>query len=257
MRSFNASSSNAELLDLVMGATDAASLLLATLGAQKNVMTGVREGQYSIDVVTDNAIREVFTSAGVAVFSEESGFDEVVWPLSGDALVAVVDPLDGSTNADRGIPWYSTSIALIDAVGLRIGVVKNQANGDVYVASRGEGATRNGMPIRVAQPRALAQSVVGVSAMPDKEIGWWQFRALGSAALDLCLVASRGLDAWVDFGSHGMWDYAAGMLIVQEAGGAVDEVFGRGPLHAEYDSRRTIVAASTGELLQKLVQARK
>lgn len=249
MRSFNASASNADLLDLVMGATDAASQLLATLGAQKNVMTGVREGQYTIDVATDNAIREVFTSAGVAVFSEESGFDEVVWPLSGDALVAVVDPLDGSTNADRGIPWYSTSIALIDAVGLRIGVVKNQANGDVYVASRGEGATQNGMPIRVAEPRALAQSVVGVSAMPDKEIGWWQFRALGSAALDLCLVASGGLDAWVDFGLHGMWDYAAGMLIVQEAGGSVGERDGLDPLHGVYADRRSIRAGASLELL--------
>ena len=257
MRSFNASASNAELLNLVLSATDAVSRLLATLGNQKNVMTGVREGQYSIDVATDNAIREVFGSVDIAVFSEESGFDEVAWPLSGDALVAIVDPLDGSTNADRGIPWYSTSIALIDESGLRIGVVKNQANGDVYVASRGGGASRNGMPIRVGSPRALAQSVVGVSAMPEKEIGWWQFRALGSAALDLCLVASGALDAWVDFGSHGLWDYAAGMLIVQEAGGAVDEVFGMTSLHADYHSRRTIAAASTGELLQKLVQARK
>lgn len=255
MPSINAKSSDSQLIEL--GLAVAKSVRAAMLGVESHGMTGAREGQYAFDVVADNAALAVLREVGVRVLSEESGVEAGSWPLRGDELLAILDPLDGSTNADRGIPWFSTSIAFVDAKGLRAAVVVNQISGDEFTATRGGGAFRNGESIRVADEKLLSECVVGLSGLPKTNPGWWQFRVLGSAALDLCLVASGGLDAWVDCESHGVWDYAGGMLIVAEAGGTVQEVFGMDPIHADYEVRRTIVAAASDAVCQQLKIFRK
>jgi myo-inositol-1(or 4)-monophosphatase len=82
---------------------------------------------------------------------------------------------------------------------------------------------------------------------------------LGAAALDLSLVASGSLDAYLDCsrGAHGPWDYLGGALICREAGAFVVDAFDRELVVLEHDARRTPVAAATEELLQELVEARK
>jgi fructose-1,6-bisphosphatase/inositol monophosphatase family enzyme len=212
---------------------------------------GTRPGQYHLDVAADDAALPVLHGAGLAVLSEESG-------LTGDGpsgLLAVIDPVDGSTNAHRGVPFYSTSICVLDPEGPLVGLVVNQDIGTRYVATRGGGAERDGRPIKPSGCDALDQALVGVSGFPGRHPGWAQFRALGAASLECCAVAEGVLDAYLTVGRSTLygWDYLAGLLICQEAGASAAEREGRGLIVRDDSSRRLIVAATAalaGQLRQ-------
>jgi fructose-1,6-bisphosphatase/inositol monophosphatase family enzyme len=174
-------------------------------------------------------------------------------------VTVVVDPLDGSTNASHGIPWFATSLCAVDGDGPLAAVVVHLTSGTTYRARRGGGATRDGEPIRPSKTRELGDAVVGLSGLPPRHLGWRQFRVLGAAALDLCLVASGGLDAYLDCTSppaHGPWDYLGGLLVCTEAGAGVADAFGEELVTLDHAARRTPVAASTPELLTELRAAR-
>lgn len=214
---------------------------------------GTRPGQYLSDLAADSAALDVLTRAGIGALSEESGLHHPDRPL-----LAVVDPVDGSTNASRRIPWYATSLCVLDADGARAAVVVNQASGARFEAVRGGGARCDGRPLRSSGCTALADALVAVSGLPARHLGWRQFRALGAAALDLCAVAGGAVDAYLDCGhdAHGPWDYLGGMLVCREAGAVVADLGGR-PLDARgHADRRSPVAAATPELLAALVAAR-
>ncbi len=217
-------------------------------------LAGTRPGQYRSDLAADLAALEVLEAAGLGVLSEESGLHRP------DAeVVVVLDPVDGSTNAAHGIPWYATSLCAVDGAGARAALVVNLASGDRFEAVRGGGARRNGSPVVPAEPRALADSLVALSGYPHRPLGWRQFRALGAAALDLCAVACGMIDGYVDclVDAHGSWDYLGGMLICQEAGAAVSDAQGRDLVSLRHEDRRTPVAAATPDLLDELLAARR
>jgi len=214
---------------------------------------GTRPGQYLSDLAADTAAIEVLDRAGLGALSEESGLHHPDRPL-----LAVLDPVDGSTNASRRIPWFATSICVLDAEGARAAVVVNQASGVRYEAVRGGGARCHGRPLSPSSCTALPEAVVAVNGLPARHLGWRQFRALGAAALDLCAVADGLVDAYVDCtnDSHGPWDYLGGMLVCREAGALVVDLDGR-PLEARrHADRRTPVAAATPGLLAALAEAR-
>ena len=215
-------------------------------------LAGTIPGQYRADLVADGAAIEVLDGAGLGVLSEESGLHHPE-----RELLAVLDPLDGSTNASRGIPWYATSICVLDAQGPRAAVVWNQSRGTQYEATRGGGARRDGEPISPSGQTELSHAVVGLAGFPARYLGWRQYRALGAAALDLCLVADGTLDAYLDSSraAHGPWDYLGGMLVCTEAGAIVREREGRGLVVREYGPRRSPLAAATAELGEELYQA--
>jgi fructose-1,6-bisphosphatase/inositol monophosphatase family enzyme len=170
------------------------------------------------------------------------------------ALVAVVDPVDGSTNAARGIPWYASSICVLDEAGPRVSVVANLANGMRYHAVRGAGAWRGTTRVRPSGGRSLREAVVAISGMPGRHLGWAQFRAFGAAALELCAVADGTFDAFV-VGAHAAlapWDYLGAMLVCQEAGAVIGELQGRDLVTRDPGVRRAVVAAATPELLGQL-----
>ena len=102
-------------------------------------LAGTRHGQYRSDLAADAAALAVLDEAGLGVMSEESGSTRV-----DREIVVVIDPVDGSTNASRGIPWYATSLCAVDAAGPRAAVVVNQATGVRFEAVRGGGARRDG-----------------------------------------------------------------------------------------------------------------
>lgn len=215
-------------------------------------VSGVRDGQYSVDLVADQACLDVLDAAGYRVLSEESGITGP--PGSEAAPIVVVDPLDGSTNASRGVPWFATALCLVDATGPAVAMVANHATGERFVATRGGGATRDGRPIGVSAQTELAHAIVGASGLPSHHFGWAQFRALGASAPDICLVACGVTDGWFDTGAfHGVWDYLASVLIVTEAGGAVAEVGGRELAILDHTARRGPVVAATPELLEQLL----
>jgi fructose-1,6-bisphosphatase/inositol monophosphatase family enzyme len=215
---------------------------------------GTRAGQYLSDLAADEAALAVLERAGLGVMSEESGLH------GGDRdVIVVIDPVDGSTNASRALPWYATSLCAVDRDGARVAVVVDQAGGGRFEAVRGGGARVDGVALRPSACTGMAEALVGLSGYPPWWFGWKQFRALGAAALDLCAVAGGRLDAYVDcsVGAHGAWDYLGGMLICQEAGALVVDAWDRPLVTTEHAARRTPVAAATPELLALAVAERR
>ena len=152
------------LLALCHRAVDAVPVALAPVADWRP--RGERPGQYAIDLTADRAVLEVLDEAGIGVVSEESGVHR-----PGSALVAVIDPVDGSTNASRGIPWYASSICILDADGPRVAVVANLANGMRYHAVRGGGAWRGTTRVVPSGCEALREAVVGITGMPEPASG--------------------------------------------------------------------------------------
>ena len=217
-------------------------------------LPGERTGQYGLDLTADAVALGLLDDAGLGVLSEESGLRR-----ADVGVVVVIDPVDGSTNASRGIPWFATSLCAVDAHGPFAALVENQANGTRYTAVRGQGAFRDGIAIAPSGATELRRSIVGLSGLPPRWLGWKQFRALGAAALDLCAVADGTLDGYIDASpsAHGSWDYLGGLLVCREAGAVVADAENRELIVLEHDARRTPVAAATPELLAEMLAQRR
>jgi fructose-1,6-bisphosphatase/inositol monophosphatase family enzyme len=216
-------------------------------------LAGTRPGQYRSDLVADRVAVDVLDRAGLGILSEESGLHH-----PDRAVVVALDPVDGSTNASRGLPWWATSLCALDEKGPVAAVVVNQATGTTFEALRGGGARRDGTPIRPSGATRVGESFVALSGLPGRHLGWKQFRALGAAALDLCEVACGGFDGYIDCSAdaHGPWDYLGGLLVCLEAGAVVADAHGRDLVVRTHAERRTPVAAATPALLDDLLTAR-
>jgi myo-inositol-1(or 4)-monophosphatase len=156
-----------------------------------------------------------------------------------DGLVFVADPLDGTTNFLHGFPWYAVSIAALVDGGLAAGVVLNAANGELFTATAGGGARRNGEPISVSTIADPSRALIGtgfpfkdpqhisryLGPLPDLMRDVAGIRRPGSAALDLADVACGRFDAFWEL-SLAPWDIAAGMLLIREAGGVITDLDG-------------------------------
>jgi fructose-1,6-bisphosphatase/inositol monophosphatase family enzyme len=228
------------------------------------------------DLRADEAALTVLHRSGVAVLSEESGATARPWPTGDGApehaadgapggvaggadLLVVVDPLDGSTNAGQGIPWFATALCAYDPEGPLAALVVNQARGERYEAVRGQGAWRDGVRIAPSSVTDPGDAMVLLSGYPPHRPRCRQFRALGAAALDLCLVAAGVMDAYIDCSvdAHGVWDYAAAALICQEAGALVVDAHDRELFLRSHGERRTPVAAATPALLGAVLADRR
>lgn len=184
---------------------------------------GVGADGTATKLVDDLAEREILRilrarrTDRINLLSEEAGFVD----LKGDRLL-VADPIDGTTNAARGIPFYCVSLAMGRKTlsDVEVGLVQNLCTGERYEAIAGRGATRNGRPIKVRAPGKDHVYAVGSTAGPLP--GQGAMRCFGASALEMCLVAQGGLD-----GYHyarpilRIIDVAASTLIVREAGGVV------------------------------------
>jgi len=215
-------------------------------------LAGTIDYQYRHDLVADAAGLAVLTEAGLGVLSEESGTRD-----PGRDVVVVIDPVDGSTNASRGIPWFATSLCAVDAEGARVALVVDQSSGSRFEAVRGGGARKDGRPIQPSGCDRLSDAIVAFSGYPSHHFGWLQFRCLGAAALDLCAVAEGTLDGFGAVGGStlGSWDYLGGMLVCTEAGAVVGEATGRDLVTLSHTERRVPMAAATPALLEELVAA--
>lgn len=165
-----------------------------------------------------------------AILTEERG------RIGSSSLTWIIDPLDGTVNYASRLPFFCTSIALQQRNDLRLGVVYEPLRDELFVAENGEGAFLNGEKISVSE-RKLKHSIVEVThfrrrrsrefirnlALKIKKI-----RKFGSSALSLAYIAAGRLDVHLTFFSY-PWDVAAGMLLVQEAGGQVTDLEGRPP----------------------------
>ncbi len=215
-------------------------------------LAGTSAVQYRHDLVADAAGLAVLEEAGIGVLSEESGSRA----LDRD-LVVVIDPVDGSTNASHGIPWYATSLCAVDVEGPLAALVVNQASGERFEAVRDGGARKDGEPIAPSGCERLDRAIVGFSGYPPRYLGWSQYRCLGAAALDLCAVAEGVLDGYAVIGGStlGSWDYLGGMLVCTEAGAVVAEAEGRDLVTLSHTERRAPFAGATPALLDAFLAA--
>lgn len=230
-----------------------ASRLAREAGAvqRERYETELRIGTKSapVDLVTevDRRCEELIAGA----LSQERPADAILAeegtsrPGRGSGWLWVIDPLDGTVNYAHGYPRFCVSIGA-EHEGIRtVGVVYDPLLDELYHAVRGAGAFRNGAPIRVSRESDLARGLFATGfaydvhhSADDNLDAFGCFvksaravRRDGSAALDLCYVASGRLDGYWERKLHA-WDVSAGALIVEEAGGRVTDLRG-GPLPAD------------------------
>ncbi len=234
-----------DLPDLLLATARSVRTTLAEHGdLRQPVVTG---GPTTADLAADEVATRLLTQAGLAVFSEESGYHGA----AGD-IVVILDPLDGSHNAARGVPYYACSLCAFDRRGPVAACVLDLVGGRHFIASRGEGASRDGAPISPSGCRTPATAFTAISGVPPRRVGETD-RSLGCASLALCGVADGTFDAFVDFDDdhHAMWDVAAGLLVCVEAGASVADAAGREVWPSDPSARRSPVAAATTELLEQ------
>ncbi len=202
---------------------------------------GMNDFVSEVDRAAEQAIIETLrkTYPDHAILAEESGAHQ------GSDFQWVIDPLDGTTNYLHGFPHFSISIALKHKGVLEHGLVYDPMREEMFTATRGEGALLNDRRIRVSSRKGLEGALLGTGfpyrdhSQLDAYLG--MFRALikdtagirrpGSAALDFAYVAAGRLDGFWELGLA-EWDFAAGSLLVKEAGGVVTDI-GGGDRHLE------------------------
>lgn len=217
-------------LDLAKrAAREAAAFLRHAMTQPPEILSDAgRDVKLQADRDAEAIILERLSESGLPVLAEERGM-QGTWEA--DAPVWVVDPLDGTFNFSRRIPYCCTSIALMLGDAFLAGLTYDFNRDEMFEAISGNGARMNGQPIAVAAPRPKAQAVLatGFSAYRSHDaesvanyiqyfVSYKKVRIMGAAALAMAHVACGRFDAYVDDGAM-LWDVAAGIGLVAEAGG--------------------------------------
>ena len=221
----------------------------------------------AIDAAAEDAIvcRLEATGADFTLISEELGERSFG---AGGATHVVVDPIDGSLNAKRGIPFFALSLAVAEGAmmdDVHFGYVYDFGTGEEWTAERGRGAFLDGVALGPVKPKdqieILSFEATLTSAVAEKAAQMvgiaYRLRIMGSLALSLCHLAAGRIDAVCSLKDARAVDIAAAQLLVRECGLAIDlpeaPPFGQAPLDTEGRSR--VVAAGTPELCQGLFAA--
>ena len=215
-----------------------------------------------IDLAAEKAIVEVMVQHGISftLVSEESGIKE--YGASAKECFLTTDPIDGTTNLMRGLPFYCSSIAISRKQTLSqvfAAMVTDLYHGTTYTAVQGKGAYRNGERISTSTLGSLEEAVIGLDLntykvkavapqLTDLIAHTKHIRHFGANALELCYVAEGLTDAFVDIrGKLRTTDVAAGFLIVKEAGGKITSPDGQ-PVDAPLDPRQNLSFVASGNL---------
>ncbi|HET7263767.1 MAG TPA: inositol monophosphatase family protein [bacterium] len=205
------------------------------------------------DLASEDAILSHLRPTGIPILSEEAG-----GAASGRRWI--VDPLDGTGNFIRRLPWFGVAVALASNDDVELGVVYTPMADELFAAARGRGATLNGAPVHVSETMALVESCVftsidrGLCANPVRIRRFVraaervaEMRSPNAALVDMAQVSAGRADAFWEDGLP-PWDMAAGSILVEEAGGAVSGLDG-GRLRLEGRS----IVASNGRVHAALV----
>ncbi|HJP85772.1 MAG TPA: inositol monophosphatase family protein [Gemmatimonadaceae bacterium] len=235
---------NRTLVEIALEAAHAGARVIRDATAQRNKLVWETKGRSDfvseVDKASERAIGDVISHRlpFASVLGEELSPDEI----AGKGVVVIADPLDGTTNFLHGYPEYSVSIAIARDGVLCAGVVLNVVRGEEFAATKGGGAFMDGKRIHVSNLREPGRALIG-TGFPFKNIdrlphyleqfsmvmrGSAGIRRAGSAALDLSNVACGRFDAFWEL-ILAPWDVAAGILMVQEAGGIVTDLDGNPP----------------------------
>jgi fructose-1,6-bisphosphatase/inositol monophosphatase family enzyme len=212
-----------------------------------------------IDKIAEDVALKILGKSEIQVnlLSEEIGFVDF-----GGKYVFVLDPVDGTRNAYRGIPFYSVSLAIgtSKVSDIEYGIVQNIPTGDVFTAEKHQGAFLNTTPIHVCEmPSAEMLSSISLGKNHTPRAGSLSkkgnVRSLGSASLEMCMVAISALDYYfVGKDILRVIDIAASTLIVREAGGFVKTIDGD-DLDMEFNvtDRTSVIAACSEKLIWDLL----
>ena len=255
-------------LALCRGAVEDVRTVLAELptSAQREPVVGQGLGgdeTTAIDRAAESAIIARFRDEDVTIVSEEVG------RIGHGSTVVVVDPIDGSLNAKRGIPFFSLSIAL--AAGERMddvffGFVYDFGSREEWMATRGEGVRLDGRPLDGTRPKdtleilsfeATRTPLIARDAPKVAELAY-RLRVMGSLALSLCHLAAGRVDGVCSLKEARSVDIAAGQLLVREAGYAIelfDDPRDFGEAELDLAGRSRVAAAGTPELCRRIANA--
>lgn len=213
-----------------------------------------------VDLAAEEAIIETLRKHALSftLISEESGIQR--YGPNPEENYVTVDPIDGTTNLTRGIPFYATSIAISTKPELETvhtALVADLFHDVTYLAKKGWGAQRNGQKIAPSKQTSLEEAVIGIdlNTYKAREIAprltsliekTKHIRHLGANALELCYVADGTTDAFIDIrGKLRATDTAAACLIVNEAGAQITTSDGK-PLNARLDPREKVTFVASG-----------
>jgi myo-inositol-1(or 4)-monophosphatase len=224
--------------------------------SHKGAIDLVTEADVAVETMFRKLIAERFPEH--TILAEEFGEDA---STRGASHCWVFDPIDGTNNYAHGLPIFCSSLALEIDGRAEIGAIYDPTRKELFVAERGGGALLNGKPIRVSDSATLVESML-VTGFPydvhtriPEIVGLFgefvgrarAVRRLGSAALDLCYIASGRMDGFWEQDLK-PWDIAAGMLIVEEAGGKVTDFTGE-----PSSSRRHHLLATNGKIHEDML----
>lgn len=206
-----------------------------------------------VDKKSEEIIIKVLQKSSYPILAEEGGLvgkkSNTYW---------VVDPLDGTSNFSQGLPFFGITIALLRNNQVEIGVTFNPITSDCFYTQRGKGAYQNGKPIKVS---SLSANLIFLSFGYTQE-GRTRFvkaaeillkngyfiRKFGSSAIELCYLAKGTADAFICSGDE-LWDYAAGIILVEEAGGKVTDWKGN-----LWNNTNSFILATNGVIHEALLK---
>ena len=253
-------------LELCRGARDDVARVLTELPgrAEREPVVGAGEGgddTTAIDAAAEQVILDRFRGEDVKLVSEEVGI------LGNGRWTIVIDPIDGSLNAKRGIPFFSISVAVADGDTMDdvvFGYVHDFGTGEEWTATRGGGALLNGEPL-IERPKdeleilsfeATTLEYVTENAARFAGVAH-RLRIMGSLAITLCHLAAGRVDGVVSLKAARSVDIAAAQLLVRERGFCIElpeaPPFGSAPL--DLGARSRVAAAGNEELCRKLATA--
>jgi myo-inositol-1(or 4)-monophosphatase len=194
------------------------------------------KGMQDLVSIADRQVEEVIRTHIAAAFPDDGIIGEegaTIEPPAG-AGFWVIDPIDGTANFLRGVPYWSVAIAYVQDGATEVAVTYDPNHEDLFAAARGQGATRNGRPIRVSGCTDMRRAIVGSTFTFKMSIQDYadmirrilnagaDHRRLGSTALMMCHVADGRLDGCATLYCNS-WDIIGGLLLVREAGGITSD----------------------------------
>ena len=212
----------------IVAARKAGEFLIKNKNQTKKVLVEQgRDIKIELDRECENLIRDELKSTQIEIYGEEFGGE-----ISQDAIRWIVDPIDGTANYFRGIDQCCISIALMEGMKSKIGVIYNFNTNEIFYASSGNGAFLNEKEIQVSDISDVSkaslftgfpasESIESQSQFLKNLAVWKKIRMFGSAALSCAYVASGKGDYYAEKGVY-LWDFAAGICLVEEAGGKAE-----------------------------------
>ena len=228
---------NAKIKRTLLGAlARAGKIIRANFGKEQKV---TKKGLFNLVTEIDKASEKAVIELILKNFPDHSILAEESPAVMGSGCRWIIDPIDGTTNFAHGFPIVSVSFGFEKDGRLEMGGVLDPFRKELFFAERGKGATLNGKRIHVSKTKTLEESLLATGFPydrdkdPDPYLGMLRvfltriqgIRRGGSAAIDLCYVACGRFDGYYEM-KLSPWDKAAGMLIVEEAGGKLTDFSG-------------------------------